>query len=136
MSETPLMRRLMKKATRLGARLFRQNTGMGWVGRSQRFDRPGTIEVRPGDVVIRNARPFHAGFEGLSDSGGWSPLVITPELMGATVAIYTQVEVKEDARPTTAQLDWIAAVKAAGGRAGIAHNEDELAAILSARPGA
>jgi hypothetical protein len=51
-------------------------------------------------------------------------------MVGSTVALYAQIEVKENARPTPEQLAWIAAVKKAGGRAGIARSEDDLAQIL------
>jgi hypothetical protein len=128
MSETDLMRRLMVRASQLGARLFRQNVGLAWVGKVTRG--PGSYKLGPSDVLIRNARPFHAGHEGMADLGGWVPVKITPEMVGTTIAVYTQVEVKENSRPTAPQLAWIKAVNAAGGKAGIAHNDDELSKIL------
>lgn len=130
MAEGDLMRRLQMAATSLGARLFRQQVGMGWVGKAERINMVRSVLVRPGDVVLRNARPFHAGIEGMSDLGGWVPVEVTADMVGTTVAIYAQVEVKENARPTKAQLAWIKAVNDAGGRAGIAHDDDELAKIL------
>lgn len=130
MAEVDLMRRLQKLASTLGARLFRQNTGMAWVGKAVRINRPGLYPVKSGDVVIKNARPFHAGFDGMSDLGGWSPVVITPEMVGETIAVYTQVEVKDGARVTDEQENWIKAVNKAGGRAGIARNEKDLIDIL------
>jgi hypothetical protein len=129
MSEADLMRRLQKRATELGARLFRQNTGLAWVGKVER--RVGMVRINPGDVVIRNARPFHAGVVGMSDLGGWMPVEITKEMVGAKIAVYAQVEVKENARPTKEQIAWIDAVGAAGGRAGFARSDDDLSRILS-----
>lgn len=131
MSETDLMRRLQVLASQLGARLFRQNVGLAWVGKVIRG--PGTYRLGAGDVLIRNARPFHAGHEGMSDLGGWVPVVITADMVGQKIAIYTQVEVKENARPTKEQLAWIKAVNAAGGRAGIAHDGVELSTILDGK---
>lgn len=131
MSEADLMRRLQKLASTLGARLFRQNTGMAWVGKVERGYPGKRVVLGAGDVVIRNARPFHAGFSGMSDLGGWVPVEVTPDMVGSTVATYCQVEVKSNGgRPTKEQLAWIEAVKRAGGRAGIARNENDLAAIL------
>lgn len=129
MSESDLMRSLRLSASRLGARLFRQNVGQAWVGKVERGN-GRVIKLGPGDLVLRNARPFHAGHEGMSDLGGWVPIEVTADMVGTTVAVYTQVEVKENARATQAQLAWIAAVENAGGFAGIAHNEKELAQIL------
>lgn len=131
MSEADLMRRLQIAASRLGARLFRQNSGMGWVGKI--IKTPGVYTLGPNDVLIRNARPFHAGVEGMSDLGGWVSVEITPDMVGSTLAVVAQAEVKENARPTAAQLAWIAAVNKAGGRAGIARSEKDLADILAGR---
>ena len=122
-------------ASRLGARLFRQQSGMGWI--SNKVERgasmPRKVTLYAGDVLLRKARAFHSGFDGWSDLGGFTPVEITADMVGTTVAVYAQVEVKENARPTAEQLAWIAAVNKAGGRAGIAHDETELANILLAR---
>lgn len=131
MSEADLMRRLQIAASRLGARLFRQQVGMAWVGKI--IKTPGVYTLGPNDVLIRNARPFHAGVEGMSDLGGWVSVEITPDMVGSTLAVVAQAEVKENARPTTQQLAWIAAVNKAGGRAGIARSEKDLADILAGR---
>lgn len=132
MAEVDLMRRLQIAASSLGARLFRQNTGMAWVGKVTRGPF-GPVYLGKGDILIKNARPFHAGIEGMADLGGWVPVEITPEMVGLTIAVYSQVEVKENARPTKEQLAWIAAVNKAGGRAGIARSEKDLADILAGR---
>lgn len=128
MSEVELMRRLQMLASTLGARLFRQNTGVAWVGDVVRG--PGSYRLLPGDILIRKARPFHAGVAGMADLGGWVPVTITAEMVGSTVAVYAQVEVKDGARTTKEQTAWISAVNAAGGRAGIARCEDDLSRIL------
>ena len=133
--ETALMKELQIAASSLGARLFRQNVGLAWVGRVERVQRARSVVVQPGDVVIRKARPFKAGIAGMSDLGGWVPVVITPEMVGATVAVYAQVEVKDGARVTGEQTRWIDAVRRSGGLAGIARNISDLAAILTAKAG-
>ncbi len=130
MSEADLMRRLQKAATQIGARLFRQNVGQAWTGDARSFSRSEMVRVYPGDVLIRRARPFHAGVKGMSDLGGWVPVRITPAMVGATVAVYVQVEVKDKGIPSSEQIAWLEAVTKAGGRAGIAHNEDELSSII------
>ncbi|KYK44572.1 hypothetical protein A1D31_14340 [Bradyrhizobium liaoningense] len=129
MGEADLMRMLQRFASQLGARLFRQNVGQAWVGKPE-CGNGRMVRLGPGDVLLRNARPFHAGVAGMSDLGGWMPVQVTADMVGSTVAIYTQVEVKDGARPTKEQIAWIEAVNKAGGRAGIAHNESELAQIV------
>lgn len=119
------MRRCMKRATDLGARLFRQNTGRAWVGDE-------AIRMPNGqDVLIRNARPFKSGVTGMSDLIGWVPVTITPEMVGRTVAVYAAVETKTArGRATEEQKAFIGAVAAAGGRAGIARIDADLDNIL------
>ena len=130
MAEAEEMRRLMKEATRLGARLFRQQVGMGWIGKAFRIERKKMISVDPGDVVVKAARPFHTGFPGWSDLGGWTPVVVTPEMVGTTIAVYTAVEVKVKSSVKPEQKAFLAAVGNAGGRAGVARTEDDLSRIL------
>lgn len=134
MTEADLMRLLQRVASSLGARLFRQNTGVGWVGKTEKSWPGRVVTLRTGDVVIRNARPFHAGVVGMSDLGGWMPVTVTPEMVGSTVAVYVQVEVKAGTRPTKEQVAWIDAVNSAGGRAGVAHDESDLSKIILGRP--
>lgn len=124
------MRRLQIAASKIGARLFRQQVGMAWIGAAVKIDRTMLYPVRKGDVVIKSARPFHAGVPGMSDLGGWLPTEITPDMVGMVVALYAQVEVKENGRPSKEQIAWIDAVKKAGGIAGIARSEDDLTQIL------
>jgi len=129
MSEADLMRRLQALASKLGARLFRQQVGMAWTGKVERHI--GMVRINAGDVVIRKARPFHAGVAGMSDLGGWTPVDVTPGMVGSTVAVFTQAEIKTaQGRATAEQVAWIDAVNRAGGRAGVARNEEELRTIL------
>lgn len=130
MAEADLMRSLQRLASSLGARLFRQNNGMAWVGKAEKSWPGRVVCLNAGDVVVRNARPFHAGVVGMSDLGGWVPVEVTPEMVGSTVAVYVQVEVKVDTRPTKEQRAWITAVQEAGGRAGVARNEADLSNII------
>lgn len=117
------MRRCLKRATDLGARLFRVNVGRAWVGDAER--------AGPDTVILRNARPFKAGVPGMSDLIGWVPVAITPEMVGQTVAVYTAVETKAPrGRATDEQKAFIQVVSAAGGRAGIARTDDDLHNIL------
>lgn len=121
MTENTITKLGLLAASKLGARLFRQNTGQGWIGKS--IKGPGTVTLGPNDVVIRNARPFHSGFEGWSDTGGFTPR--------DGVAVYTQIEVKTDnGRVRPAQRQWIDFVRANGGLAGIARSADDFAAII------
>lgn len=121
MTEADLMRLVQIEASKQGARLFRNNVGMGWIGESHVVTRNTCMDVQPGDVVIRRARPLHAGLcKGSSDLIGWTH-----------DGMFCAVEVKTDTgSPTKEQLVFIREVHRAGGFSGIARSEDDLINIL------
>jgi hypothetical protein len=131
--EHPLLVRLRLAATRRGARLFRNNTGLGWVGKFTAFHKPQMVRVNKGDVLVREARPLHAGIgKGGSDLIGWTPVTITPDMVGTTLAVFTAVEAKtEGVAVTPEQAAFVHAVLDQGGKAGIAFHEDDLDAIIA-----
>lgn len=124
MTEANLMRAILLACSRGTTRLFRQNVGQGWTGNATHIARPTVVTLLPGDVVIRNARPLHAGLcTGSSDLIGWT------QRDGA--ALFTAVEVKTSTgRATAEQQSFIAAVQAAGGIAGVARSVDEARALI------
>lgn len=125
------MRRCLKRATEMGARLFRNNVGRAWVGNDQKITRSGMYHVEAGSVILGNARPFKAGVPGMSDLIGWVPVEITPEMVGKTLAVYTAVETKTArGRATAEQKQFIDVVSQSGGRAGIARTDGDLDNIL------
>jgi hypothetical protein len=93
------------------ARLFRNNTGA-------LKDAAGRL-VRYGLCT------------GSSDLIGWRTTTITPDMVGQQVAVFVAIEVKDKGRPTPEQMQFIAAVRAAGGLAGVARTVAEADAILA-----
>lgn len=120
-------------ASKAGARLWRMAVGFGWIAGGKgtlKATKPTTVTMQPGDVLLRQARPFRAGVEGMSDNAGLVPVKITQDMVGQTVAVSLWVEDKQGSgRPTPEQKAWIAMVRGFGGRAGIARNEDDVVAI-------
>ena len=118
------MHRIMLACSNGATRLFRQNVGLAWIGAATKVTRTQMILVNPGDVVIRNARPFRAGVEGMSDLVGWTSV--------EGHAIYTAIECKGDGgRIRPAQQVFIDQVLAAGGIAGIVRSEDEALRLVN-----
>lgn len=71
--ERDLINEILLRASERGHRLFRQNTGKGWVGKSEMIHAPRMIRVMPGDVIVRQARVLIAGLcTGSSDIVGWT----------------------------------------------------------------
>lgn len=115
MAEASLYGKITRAASKLGARLFRNH-----VGRSKHVDEDG------------KARWVTTGLcPGSSDVVGWTPVVVTPDMVGRSVAVFTAIEVKDkDVKPTDEQGKFLAAVRRAGGLCGIAHSVDEALLIL------
>ena len=118
MSEIELMRMIQAKWTehKLG-RIFRNNNGVGWTGQRVTVTRTQSVVVGPGDVLLRNARPFHAGLcEGSSDLIGWKSILITPEMVGRPFAQFAAVETKSPkGRATDEQRQFLYVVENVGG---------------------
>ena len=127
--ESNLLKKFLLEYSRLGSRLFRNNTGMGWTGLTNGISKKSiTITINPGDMVIRKARPFHAGFpKGSADLIGWTKIQITPNMVGREVAVFTAVEAKtENVRATKEQTAFINTVNQAGGIAMIARKLQDI----------
>lgn len=75
-------------------RLFRINAGQGWQGEIYRPVKRETIVINPGTIVMRNPRVFHGAPDGWPDLAGWETVVITPEMVGQKIAVFTGEEVK------------------------------------------
>lgn len=97
-SEAIIQRSIMLAVSRIGAVVFRNNTGLGWIGNA-------TKSPFTDSVVIQNARPLHAGLcRGSSDLIGW--------YRGRFLAI----EVKSlSGRLTTEQDNFLKQVERSGG---------------------
>lgn len=72
----------------------------------------------------RTGRPVQFGLaRGSADLIGWQSIVITPEMVGQRVAVFTSIEVKTPTgRLTPAQSAWLSTVRGAGGIAGVARS--------------
>ena len=85
-----------------------------------------------GKLMDRNGRlvQFGVGNPGGSDLIGWTPVTITEEMVGQTLAVFTAIECKSAiGQPTDAQVSFLEAVRRQGGRAGIARSGAEAVAI-------
>ncbi len=132
MPEIDIMRQCQLEATRLGARLFRNNVGVGWQGKIFRPTTPQKVILRPGQLLVTDPRPLHAGLaEGSSDLIGWNTVVVTPEMVGRRIAVFTSTEIKFYPNVATPdQIGWVKSVFDAGGLSGVAYSVDEFRSIL------
>ena len=84
--------------------------------------------------VLRDQRgvPVRYGLQpGSADLIGWRTITITPEMVGQQVAVFTSIEVKSaTGRLRPEQRQWMEAVQAAGGIAGVARSVEDAQALL------
>lgn len=134
-TEGGIMRGIMVALSRVpGIRVFRQNVGVGWCGQVQKIARATTVFVNAGDVVVRNARPLHAGLcEGSSDIVGWKSVTITPDMVGRRVALFLAGEVKNPngGKLREAQRNFLRVVSEAGGLAAEVRSDAEAMAVFA-----
>lgn len=75
---------------------------------------------------------YGVGNPGGSDLIGWTPVLITHEMVGGMLGVFTAIEVKTPrGRPTEAQLNFIRQVQLGGGIAGIARSTEDALALLT-----
>lgn len=102
---------------------FRANVGKGWTSSQKAIvaDRNMVYPLQPGDVVLRQGRPFDTGLPvGFSDLFGAISKVITPDMVGKRVALFFAGEVKDEGgRVAPKQRAFQDAVKRLGGLAGV-----------------
>ena len=112
-SEQSIQQHIRLTCSTGATRLFRNNTG--------------TLRDQHG-------RPVSFGLcKGSADLIGWRTVMITPEMVGQQVAVFTSIEVKTPAgRVKPEQQQWLDAVQAAGGIAGVARSVEDALRITTA----
>jgi hypothetical protein len=109
-------------------RLWRNNVGTGWAGQATRVT-AGNLQaiahtLRPGDVVVRNARPLHAGL-----CVGSSDLIGYRRVNG--LAQFVALEVKSaTGRPTPEQTRFLDHISSAGGCAAVIRSVEDAHSVL------
>lgn len=85
--------------------------------------------------VLRDQRgvPVRYGLQtGSSDLIGWRTITITPDMIGQRIAVFTSIEVKSaTGRIRQEQQQWLDAVTAAGGIAGVARSVEDAQRLLA-----
>ena len=112
-AETTLQQQIrLAVGTRSDLRLFRNNTG-----------------TLPDP---RTGRPVQFGLaRGSADLIGWRSVVVTPDMVGQRIAVFTSIEVKTaTGRLRPEQQAWLGVVQGAGGIAGVARSVEDANEIL------
>lgn len=112
MTEQQIQQQIRIACSNGPVRLFRNNTG--------------TLRDQQG-------RPVSFGLcKGSADLIGYRTVTVTEEMVGQQVAVFLSIEVKAAAgRLRPEQQQWLEAVQAAGGIAGVARSVEDAEALLS-----
>jgi hypothetical protein len=80
-----------------------------------------------GTLRDQHGRPVQFGLcKGSADLIGWRTVTVTPEMVGTQVAVFLSIEVKTPTgRLRPEQQQWLDAVQAAGGIAGVARSVED-----------
>lgn len=118
--QNTLHRIMLELGQSVFTKLFRNNTGMGWIGSKSR--RTGTA------VTLYEARPLHAGLcKGSSDIIGWHTITITPQMVGKQVAVFTAIEAKAaKGKLTPEQEQFLHVLRQSGGYALTLYEGDDF----------
>jgi hypothetical protein len=80
---------------------------------------------------IHGGAPIKIGLTGMADLGAILPVVVTPDMVGRTVGMACQIEVKTPTgRQASAQQCWQAAVEYRGGRYIVGRSAEDVIAAL------
>lgn len=107
MKEQNIQRLIMLSTANNGSVIFRNNCGA--------YTTPDGYRVKYG-----------VGNPGGSDLIGITPIVITDDMVGRTMGIFTAIEVKtKTGKPSPNQLNFIDVIKNNGGIAGVCRSSDD-----------
>lgn len=130
--ETAIVHEIMVDATKHGARLLKNVRGSFYtIDSVKRL----IAAITTGDVrkAIKELRIVAAGLlaPGASDLIGATPVVITQDMVGSTIAVFTAIECKTaTGRASPEQLNFIEFVRKIGGFAGVARNKEDARKIM------
>lgn len=125
-TENPVRNAIYLEAPKVDALLFRNNCGMAIEGTS--LCAKCAAPVRLNGQWIR----YGVGNPGGSDLIGFTEVVITPEMVGRRVAVFTAVEVKrpDGGRSSERQKNFIKVIENAGGIAGVCDSVEKFKKLL------
>lgn len=125
---TAVLSAALLEASRRGWRLSPNQVGMGFAGTVLReYDVSGSTGPRHVVEMVNPRRIRYGLFNpGGLDAIGWQTVEITPEMVGARVAVFTAIDAKTAGYPTLSerQRNFIRQVTQAGGLCYVARRKD------------
>ena len=126
MNEKELSNRIKLAVSNLGAKIFNNPCGVGWLGRVD------PTKTRENTVTLKGASRLAFGLiPGSADLIGYYPVKIDPTMVGKTFGLFVSLEVKAPGnKPSEKQENWLRAAKEAGCLAGIVYSEEDAYSVF------
>lgn len=133
--ETSIVNEIMKDTSRHGVRLFKNVRGVFYTIEGVKALISAAMSLNPARIkqAVQQLRITTAGLlaAGASDLIGFTPMVITADMVGKKIAVFTACEVKTpDGRVAKEQQDFANFVLQSGGFAGIARSTCDARKIM------
>jgi hypothetical protein len=106
--------------------IFTNPVGTGWVGK---FIRKNATD----GLVLQGARQISYGmYNGSPDLIGWKKIIVTPQMVGCTLAVFVGIETKDaKGKLTPEQQNFLDRLVNDGALAGVARNDADAIEIVT-----
>lgn len=126
-TESDVEKKLIKYCSQIGTTVFKNNTGSAYRGVMKR-------DIKNRRVIVMPQLVSYGLIKGSSDLIGITPKIITQDMVGQKIGIFTALEVKKNKkgnyRATPEQKAFIQMIKNNGGMAGVVDCEKDVDLIV------
>jgi len=123
MKESDIQNQILIALSQNGTVAFRINAGSFWAGE--------IISNKDNMMLLKNPRKIQGAPEGTSDIIGVTSVIVTPQMVGSRVGVFTAIEVKKPGEnPKANQKNFLSRMRDMGAIAGVALSPEQAIGIL------
>lgn len=123
MRESDIQKQILIELSKQGTVAFRINAGSFWAGE--------ILSNKDNMLLMKNPRKVQGAPEGTSDIIGVTSVMVTPQMVGSRVGVFTAIEVKKPGqKPKINQENFIAKMRDMGAIAGVARSSEDALKII------
>ena len=124
MKESDIQNQILIELSKQGTVAFRINAGSFWAGE--------IMSNKDNMLLMKNPRKVQGAPEGTSDIIGVTSVMITTEMVGTRVGVFTAIEVKKPGQnPKPHQVNFLSQMRSRGALAGVARSPEDAVRILN-----
>jgi len=123
LKESDIQNQILIELSKQGTVAFRINAGSFWAGE--------IMSNKDNMLLLKNPRKIQGAPEGTSDIIGLTSVMITTEMVGTRVGVFTAIEVKKPGEnPKPHQKNFLKNMRDRGAIAGVARSPEDAVRIL------